>query len=164
MELDGFRRQVQNDTRWREWAGAHGLSYQEEAPELIGTWFPVFDGMERYVHVIGGQWLGLGFWAFSRGTWNKKILRQGGHSWIVTAHVFLQLPGALPKDILDLRPEKAFELLGGKMSTAFDWSYRGADWLEGRWSDMQPQRLEGALQNLALQINAAPAEIWTART
>ncbi len=138
-------------------------TYQDEAPDLIGTWFPVFDGMERYVHVIGGQWLGLGFWAFSRGTWNKKILRAGGHGWIFTAHMFLQLPGALPKDILDLRPEKAFELLGGRMSTAFDWSYRGTDWLEGKWSDMQPQRLEGALQNLALQINAAPADLWGPR-
>jgi hypothetical protein len=77
--------------------------------------------------------------------------------------MFLQLPGALSQDILDLRPEKAFELLGGKMSTAFDWSYRGADWLAGLRGDMSPQLLEGALQNLALQINAAPAELWGAR-
>lgn len=163
MEIDGFRRQVHSDTRWSEWAAAHGCTYQDEAPELIGTWFPVFDGTERYVHVIGGQWLGLGFWAFSRGTWNKQIVRGGGHGWIVTAHMFLQLPGALPKEILELDPEKAFELLGGKMTTAFDFKYRGADWLEGKWSDMNPQRLEGALQNLAVQINAAPVEIWAPR-
>jgi hypothetical protein len=160
MELDGFRRQVHADTRWSEWAATHGFSYQDEAPELVGVWFPVFDGMERYVHVIGGSWLGLGFWAFSRGTWNKKIFGGGGHDWIVSGHVFLQLPGALPQDILDLRPAKAFELLGGQMTTAFDFSYRGADWLAGIRPDMNPQLLEGALQNLALQINAAPVEIW----
>jgi hypothetical protein len=163
MELDGFRRQVQADTRWREWAAAHGLSYQEEAPDLVGVWFPVFDGMERYVHVVGGQWLGLGFWAFSRGTWNKKVFRQGGHDWMVNAHVFLQLPGTLTQDILDLSPAKAFELLGGRLSSAFDFSYRGADWLEGRAPDMHPAQLEGALQNIAVQINAAPAELWGAR-
>ncbi|MEY2431335.1 MAG: hypothetical protein QOC92_1060 [Acidimicrobiaceae bacterium] len=163
VDLDGFRRKVRADTQWREWAAARDFTYQDEAPELLGVWFPVFDGMERYVHVIGGQWLGLGFWAFSRGTWNKKILKQGGHTWLVNAHMFLQLPGALPPEILDMQPNKAFELLGGKMSTAFDFSYRGADWLEGRRSHMSPELLEGALQNLALQINAAPAELWAAR-
>ncbi len=163
MELDGFRRQVQSDTQWREWASAHGCTYQEEAEELIGVWFPEFDGMERYVHVIGGHWLGLGFWAFSRGTWNKKIVTRGGHDWIVTAHMFLQLPGALPAEILAMRPHKAFELLGGQMTTAFDFTYRGADWLEGIRPHMGPPLLEGALQNLALQINAAPAEIWAPR-
>jgi hypothetical protein len=28
---------------------------------------------------------------------------------------------------------------------------------------MSPQILEGALQNLAVQINAAPIELWAAR-
>jgi hypothetical protein len=82
---------------------------------------------------------------------------------MVNAHMFLQLPGALPAEILAMRPHKAFELLGGQMTTAFDFTYRGADWLEGIRHAMGPALLEGALQNLALQINAAPAEIWAAR-
>jgi hypothetical protein len=77
--------------------------------------------------------------------------------------MFLQLPGALPAEILEMAPEKAFELLGGRMTSAFDFTYRGADWLEGIRPDMKPPLLEGALQNLAVQINAAPAEIWVAR-
>jgi hypothetical protein len=132
------------------------FTYQDEAPELVGVWFPVFDALERYVHDIGGRWLGLGFWAFSRGTWNKELFGQGAHTWAVHAHVFLQLPGALPPEILDLRLAKAFELRGGKIPSAFDFSFRSPDWLERSGPNMKPQLLEGALQNLVLQINAAP--------
>ena len=160
MELDGVRRQVHSDTRWSEWAAAHRLSYREDAPDLVGVWFPAFDGMERYVHVIGGQWNGVGFWAFSRGTWNRPLGSDRGHTWIFHDFVFVKFPGSLAPEIVAMSPSEGFALLGGRLPTGFDFSYRGFDWLEGISPHMSPQLLEGVLENLALQINAAPASLW----
>lgn len=160
MELDGQKRQVHADTRWRAWAEAHACSYEEDMPSLIGVWFPPFDGMERYNHVIGGRWQGIGFWSFSRATWNRPLFGNTGHTWRADDYLFVQLPGALPAEILSMTPAKAFDLLGGRLPTAYDFKFRGADWLEARTPRASVEGLEGTLANLALQLNAAPPSLW----
>jgi hypothetical protein len=145
---------------WQGWAEEHGCSFAEEAPELVGKWLPPFDGDdERYANVVSGTWSSLEFTAFTYGTYRKQS--GGTGTWTSNGYLFLRLPGGLPPDIAKLTPDKAFELLGGKIPTAFDnWSFRPPDYLEGLTTTMNPQRLEGALQNLTLQIEAAPPEIW----
>ena len=59
-----------------------------------------------------------------------------------------------------MSPAEGFALLGGRLPTGFDFKYRGFDWLEGISPHMSPQLLEGVLENLTLQINAAPASLW----
>lgn len=145
---------------WQGWAEEHGFTFAEEAPELVGKWLPPFDGAhERYTNVVAGTWSSLEFTAFTYSTRLKPKLREG--RWNSNGHLFLRLPGGLPPDVAALTPDDAFELLGGTIPTSFDnWFFRPPDYLYGLTTSMNPQRLEGALQNLTLQIEAAPPEIW----
>ena len=65
------------------------------------------------------------------------------------------------ESVAALTPDDAFELLGGRIPSGFDFTFRAPDHLvgvaTGNWT---PQLLEGVLENLTLQIEAAPPEIW----
>lgn len=51
-------------------AEERGLTFAEEAPELVGKWLSPFDGTdEHYANVIGGKWRTLEFQAFTHGTY-----------------------------------------------------------------------------------------------
>jgi len=144
---------------WQGWAEERGFTFAEEAPELVGKWLPPFDGDdERYTSVVSGKWRSLEFTAFTYGTHRKP--RHGNGSWTSNGYLFLRLPGSLPPEIAAMRPDDAFKLLGGDIPTSFDWSMRPPDHLAGITTTMNPQLLEGALQNLTLQIEAAPTELW----
>ena len=145
---------------WQGWAEKHGFTFADEAPQLIGVWIPESDDAdERYVDVVGGRWRSLEFQAFTHGTHRRH---HGGDNFSTSnSHLVLQLPSGLPPDVAALTPDDAFELLGGRIPSGFDFTFRAPDHLvgvaTGNWT---PQLLEGVLENLTLQIEAAPPEIW----
>lgn len=145
---------------WKGWAEERGFTFAEEAPELVGTWLPPFDGTrERYVNVVSGRWRTLEFQAFTHGTYR----RHGGDESFSTSngYLVLRLPGGLPPDVAALTPDDAFKLLGGKIPSGFDFTFRPPDHLFGvATGNLSPELLEGVLENLTLQIEAAPSEIW----
>jgi len=157
---EGFKRLLTGPD-WRGWAEEHGLTFAEEAPELVGKWLPPFDGTdEHYANVIAGKWRTLEFQAFTHGTYRRP---HGGVDSSSTSNGYLvvQLPGGLPPDVAALTPDDAFKLLGGKIPSGFDFTFRPPDHLfgvaTGNWT---PELLEGALENLTLQIEAAPPDLW----
>lgn len=146
---------------WRGWAEKRDFTFTEDMPELVGEWLPPFDGShERYVDVVDGRWRTLEFRAFTHGTYRAP---HGGVESRSTSNSYLvvRLPGGLPPDVAAMKPDDAFKLLGGKIPSGFDFSFRPPDHLFGvaiaSWS---PPLLEGVLENLTLQIEAAPPELW----
>jgi hypothetical protein len=109
---------------WRAWAEEHGFTFTEEGPELVGRWLPQFDGtQERYVNVVDGRWRTLEFQAFTHGTYRGP---HGGADSFSTSNGYLvvHLPGGLPPDVAALTPDDAFKLLGGKIPSGFDFTFR----------------------------------------
>jgi hypothetical protein len=157
---DGLKR-VLDGPDWSAWASGRDFTFAEEAPDLIGVWLPVFDGTsERYVNVVGGRWRSLAFQAFTHGTYRRP---HGGVESFSTSngYLVLQLPGELPPEIAVLSPDDAFKLLGGRIPSSFDFTFRPPNHLFGVTAgNLNPELLEGALENLALQIEAAPPELW----
>jgi hypothetical protein len=146
---------------WQGWAEQRGFNFEEEAPELVGKWLPPFDGTdEQYVNVVSGRWRTLEFQAFTHGTYRRP---HGGVESTSSSNGYLvvTLPGGLPPDVAALTPDDAFALLGGKIPSGLDFTFRPPDHLfgvaTGNWT---PELLEGVLENLALQIEAAPPELW----
>jgi hypothetical protein len=146
---------------WPAWAASRDLTFAANAPELIGAWLPPFDGTsERYVNVVGGHWRTLEFQAFTHGTYRRP---HGGVESFSTSngYLVLQLPGELPPEVAALSPADAFALLGGRIPSSFDFAFRPPIHLFGVTAgNLNPALLEGALENLALQIEAAPPELW----
>ena len=146
---------------WQGWARDGDFTFADEAPQLVGQWLPPADGKdERYVNVVGGRWRTLEFQAFTHGTHRRS---HGGvdSSSTSSSYLVVRLPGGLPPDVAALTPDDAFKLLGGEIPSGLDFTFRPPDHLvgvaTGNWT---PQLLEGVLENLTLQIEAAPKEIW----
>ncbi len=142
---------------WEGWAAGRGFTFAED----VGAWLPEFDGSsERYVNVVAGRWRTLEFQAFTHGTYRRA---HGGVESSSTSNGYLivQLPGGLPPDIAALSPDEAFKLLGGRIPSGFDFTFRAPNHLFGvAAGNLSPELLEGALENLTLQIEAAPSELW----
>ena len=157
---DGLKR-LRGHPDWAEWAARQNFTFAEEAPDLVGVWLPAFEGSsEKYVDVVGGRWRSLEFQAFTHGTYRRA---HGGVDSFSTSngYLVLHLPGELPPEIAAMSPDDAFKLLGGRIPSSFDFTFRPPNHLFGVTAgNLNPALLEGVLENLTLQIEAAPPDLW----
>lgn len=72
----------------------------------------------------------------------------------------LQLPGTPRADLLAMTPEEAFKAAGGELPRrgSYQWDAPGS--LLGRGAQIDPVRLEGILDRIIMQVEAAPPATW----
>jgi len=157
----GMRLVTEPDATWLAWADSHGFEYQLDGSDLAGRYFelpPDRPGnSEQYYGVVRGTWNDRPFTYFQRKT-------LGGASTEPTPHfmaaLVLQLPGAPRADLLAMEPAKAFAAAGGELPRTGSFQWHAPDFLLGTGHWFDPLQVEGILQNITLQLAAAPGELW----
>lgn len=143
---------------WASWAGAHGWTYQAQAPELVGRYRPVFTaGAEAYTHLLTTTLHGLPVTAFER---RIESTDGSGSSGSTRAFVVVTLPGLPPDDVVKEGPERAMTRLGGSIPTNSDLELDGSNLIASRVGPLDQKRLPSDAELLTVELAALPPTFW----
>ena len=159
--FDRMRRPAEPDRTWQDWAMARGFEFQQDGSELAGRYFdlpPDRPGQsEEYHDVIRGTWRGRPFLYFQRRMRGGVGPRRSNQ--FMDAFV-LQLPGTPRADLLAVTPEEAFKAAGGELPRSGSYQWVAPDSLLGTGARFDTVRLEGILERIIMQVDAAPPGTW----
>jgi hypothetical protein len=150
------------DRDWSAWAAEHGFTYREDAPDLVGRWFPGFDlGVEAYHHVLAGRVDGIEMVAFVHERIWQTGPKEGQYHNEREAYLVARLPAAPSGAVLERGAERTINDFGVHLRDNYRADFIGSEWLTFHKSGFHdPRRLALHAGLLARLINDAPASVW----
>jgi hypothetical protein len=159
---DEVQRVAEPSPVWSSWAASKGFTYEFDGSAYgEGRSFdPVADerrGGEHCHDVVTGAWNGFAFTFFARTLWHVS---GRAHKPDVAGALIIELPGRPVDALLAMTPAEAFAAAGGELPRTGEFTWREPRELfgHGRW--LEPTIVEGILQKITVQLEAAPAELW----
>ena len=146
---------------WSTWAAAHGWRYEEDPQDLRGRFYPPLDGRgwrEEHAWSVTGSHGSLAFVVFHRHYEGPSPTR--GNAVRSRYHLAVALPRVPRADLLELSPEKVFEVLGGRLSGRFGFDEWRGRWMLGGARLVTPDEVEATLRQIDTQLPFAPEETW----